>query len=284
MIFPNTIIAGAPKCGTSSLYFWLAAHPDACASKAKETFFFADEVSRFNKGLNFNEHGIEAYTRHFEHCRDTKVIFEATAPYIYYKTALREIPNLPTDPKVIFILREPAARLYSKFKFNKYKLKNFQGSFAEYCSLDGAFGSGRHFEEGRYIDYLQPWQEVLGRHRMKIVFFEDLLKDKVKGMSDLADYLGLDATFYENFDFLQRNETVKLKSTRLHRLGLRLQPFIPFWVQNTLLPIYMRLNSGSMPGKTAEEKALVAQLKELYAPLNKRLFEDLGVTPLTSWK
>ena len=49
---PNVIIAGAPKCGTSSLYFWLSAHPEVKASMVKETFFFADEVNRFNKNAN----------------------------------------------------------------------------------------------------------------------------------------------------------------------------------------------------------------------------------------
>jgi len=47
-VYPNLVVAGAPKCGTSSLYFWLAAHPEVAASREKETFFWAPEVNRFN--------------------------------------------------------------------------------------------------------------------------------------------------------------------------------------------------------------------------------------------
>ena len=59
---PNVIIAGAPKCGTSSLYFWLSAHPEVKASMVKETFFFADEVNRFNKNANIIEHSLADYS------------------------------------------------------------------------------------------------------------------------------------------------------------------------------------------------------------------------------
>jgi hypothetical protein len=43
MSLPNLVIAGAPKCGTSSLFYWLADHPQACGSTVKETFYLMDE-------------------------------------------------------------------------------------------------------------------------------------------------------------------------------------------------------------------------------------------------
>ena len=39
---PNVIIAGAPKCGTSSLYFWLSAHPEVKASMVKNDVVIID--------------------------------------------------------------------------------------------------------------------------------------------------------------------------------------------------------------------------------------------------
>jgi hypothetical protein len=283
MSLPNVIIAGAPKCGTSSLYFWLAAHPEACASKVKETFFFADEVSRFNKGLNHIENGLEAYSRHFTHCKEAKVTFEATAPYIYFNTALEQIPQLSTKPKVIFVLREPAARAYSKFKFNKYKLQNFEGSFEEYVSLKGDFGSGKHVEEGHYIEYLKRWKKALTEERMNVLLFEDLLADKVSAMKKLASFLGLDPSFYDTFNFLQRNETVKLKNRGLHKLGLRLQPYVPMAVQDFFLPLYMKLNSGKMPSKNAIEKEQITRLKEVYRQSNKSLADHFSDLDLSIW-
>lgn len=283
-VYPNTVIGGAPKCGTSSLYFWLAAHPDACGSRVKETFFFADSVSRFNKKLNFLSDPIERYTEHFENCDpESKVIFEATAPYIYYSTALNGIDLLPTKPKVVFVLREPAARLYSKFKFNKYKLKNFHGDFKDYISEDGNLYSGRHFEEGKYINYLKDWLTRFGDNRIRVFEFEKMKSDPVNMMKELCQFLDIDGSFYDDFNFNTRNETVSLKSKGIHQLGLRLQPLIPHKIQQAVLPLYMKLNSGKMPGKTEVEKELIAELREEYKESNRSLKEAFPYLHLNNW-
>jgi hypothetical protein len=284
MVLPNLIICGAPKCGTSSLYFWLRAHPEACASKVKETFYFADEINRFNQNLNCFEHSLTHYSHQWDHCQGQKIIFEATAPYIYFENALQRIRELPIRPKLLFILREPASRLYSKFKFNKYKLKNFQGSFEEYVSLNGTFGSGRHFEEGLYINYLHPWMEVYGRENMGIFIFEEMLADRVGFMMKVAEFLDIEPGFYRDFDFFQRNETVAIKSVGLHRVGLWLQPYVPAKVQELLIPFYMKLNSSKARDKNNLEKEQLAILKDLYASSNRELKQEFEELNLPGWR
>lgn len=284
MTLPNLIICGAPKSGTSSLYFWLEAHPEVCASRVKETFYFADDINRFNKKLNCAEHSLKDYSQQWDHCKGQKIIFEATAPYIYFENALNRISELPTDPKLLFILREPAARLYSKFKFNKYKLKNFAGTFEEYVSLAGNFGSGRHFEEGRYCNYLQKWIEKYGKERIGLFIFEEMLENRVGFMKKVAEFLEIDSDFYDDFDFFQRNETVAIKSVGLHRLGLKLQPYVPTKVQEFLIPLYMKMNSGKARGKNSLEREQVEQLKEVYGPANRKLKEEFPDLNLQGWQ
>ena len=120
LTFPNAVVIGAPKCGTSSLYFWLSAHPEICASPVKETFFFADDVNRFNRSANVLEHDLTAYAAYFKGCAQAPVVLEATAPYLYYQQALKHIPALPSRPKCIVVLREPSARLYSQYRFERH--------------------------------------------------------------------------------------------------------------------------------------------------------------------
>ena len=45
MNIKTIFIAGAPKCGTSSLFNWFSTHPEICSSKNKEPFYFIDEKS-----------------------------------------------------------------------------------------------------------------------------------------------------------------------------------------------------------------------------------------------
>lgn len=284
MSLPNLIICGAPKSGTSSLYFWLEAHPQVCASRVKETFFFADDINRFNKKSNCIEHTLDDYSRQWEHCKGQKVIFEATAPYIYFENALIRINELPTKPMLLFILREPAARVYSKYKFNKYKLKNFDGTFAEYISAGGSFGSGRHFEEGLYINYIEKWAERYGKEKVKLLIFEEMLSDRVAFMNKVAKLLDIAPGFYNHFDFFKRNETVSIKSLVLHRLGLNMQPYVPSRVQEFLLPLYLKLNSGKTKGKSSLEEQQVEQLKSIYAPFNRKLKLEFPELNLQGWR
>ena len=79
MTYPNSIIAGAPKCGTTSLFYYLSSHPEVCSSNIKETRYLLDkDDALFNKKRNYYIDGIEGYKHYFKHCRidQTKIIFD----------------------------------------------------------------------------------------------------------------------------------------------------------------------------------------------------------------
>ncbi|MGL6342534.1 MAG: sulfotransferase, partial [Waterburya sp.] len=66
MKLPNLIIAGAPKAGSSSLFHWIAAHPEVYGAPCKETFYFIDrDSSLFRPEANYNLHGLDLYESFF---------------------------------------------------------------------------------------------------------------------------------------------------------------------------------------------------------------------------
>jgi hypothetical protein len=274
--FPNFIIGGAPKCGTSSLYFWLSAHPSACSSREKETFYFAPDENRFNQQHHFPKHGYEGYADLFEHCRGNKVVFEATAPYIYYTSAIEGLKGLPELPRLLFILREPASRTLSQYLFERYRTGRVSWSYEGYLSEPGIL------DHGHYARYLEPWLASFGRDRIRVVLFEAVMENPKQAMRELATWLGIDPQFYEDFDFAIRNETVAIKRKMLHQLGLRIQPWVPHWMQEKLLPLYLKINAGKRPQATAEERRLTEQLKHSYQSSNQelsKLFPELDLSP-----
>jgi len=284
-MWPNTIIAGAPKAGTSSLYYWLAAHPDVCSSKSKEPFYFFDTVNRFNQGANFIEHGLKKYSELFDHCKNKKIVFEATAPYIYQQNALQQIPRLESEPKVVFILREPSARLYSKYQFNRYKLHNTEVDFKQYCTSElGVYPGGKHIMEGYYSRYLQEWQKALGNERMLILVFEQTMRNPKEAMSQLSDFLGIDASFYQDFNFAKHNETFATKNGSLHKKLVGLLPYFPESLISKLGPLYRKLNSGKMPKISSEELEIKAELKQFYAAEADALLNLFPSINLSSWR
>ena len=89
-MLPNVVIAGAPKCGTTSLFAWLADHPDVCGSNVKEARYFLDpDDPLFDEISNFRDHGLAGYEAYFTDCEERKaqVVLEATPVYLYQQTA-----------------------------------------------------------------------------------------------------------------------------------------------------------------------------------------------------
>ncbi len=274
---PDFIIGGAPKSGTSSLYFWLDAHPQCCGSRLKETFFWADRVNRFNRSNNHIENGPEAYSKFFSHCGPEKLAFEATAHYLYFNTPLTEFAKWDSPPKMIFLLREPSGQIYSHYRMERFRTRRYEGSFTDYLKLD------KVLPYAEYAKALAPWYDHYPNEKIGIWTFEELMKDKVSTMRSIAQYLGIDASYYDGFDFEHRNETVAIKSGWLHQLGLKVQPLIPNSIQKALLPLYMKLNSGGVPDKADDELAIKEQLKEQFKDQNKALKELVPTLNLDYW-
>lgn len=283
--YPNVIIAGAPKCGTSSLFFWLGAHPEVCTSKIKETYFLAHEVNRFNRDLNYYDHGLEAYRQHFEHCEEEKIRLEATPVYIYYRETIELIKLLPKTPKIIFILRSPGDRIYSHWRFNRYRMKNIKMSFEEYLRPENipAHWKKNYFENSHYVNYLKNWVEALGKENILVYQFEQLLKDRSAFMKGLASDLEIDPEFYDSFDFFHRNETVAVKNKVLHRWGLKLEPLVPKLMQEKLIPFYLKLNARKAPRISEKDKLLKEKLNERFIESNRKLKEVFPTIDLSLW-
>jgi hypothetical protein len=103
---PNLVIIGAPKCGTTSLHFYLDQHPEISMSSRKELRYFTRPDWRVE----------EAWYRQQFAAFDTPIRGEATPRYARYP----HIPGVPErmhalipDAKLIYLVRDPFARIAS---------------------------------------------------------------------------------------------------------------------------------------------------------------------------
>ncbi|MFN2595925.1 MAG: sulfotransferase domain-containing protein, partial [Pyrinomonadaceae bacterium] len=215
-MLPNLVIAGAPKCGTSSLYRWLADHPQACGSKVKETFYLMDEGHPLlRRETNFHRDGLAGYAAFFGGARaprDCRVVFEATTHYIYQRTPLEVLSRLKPPPQIVFVLRKPSERVYSSFQYSKHNLANVRGdlSFARYVALarggadssslaalagESAYVLARDIGYSRYAEHIAPWVERFGRGRVNVLRFEDMRANPRDFMKNLAARIWIDPSF-----------------------------------------------------------------------------------------
>ncbi len=266
MKLPNLIVGGAPKSGTSSLYFWLSEHPDIFASKVKETFFFNDKINKFNINCNCIEHDIDQYSKFFAGAKNEKIIFEATAAYIYSNNALKNLSDFDDPPKIIFLLREPSQQIYSHYKMENFRTKRVNESFSKYVKRDIII------KKANYYEFLKNWYNQFPRDKIKLILYEDLLQNKKEVLFKICKFLNVNENFYDNFDFQHRNKSVKIKSKRLHNISQKLQPHVPHSIQKLILPIYLKVNSSSEEISLSEtDKVILDEIKQNFIFLRSKL-------------
>jgi hypothetical protein len=242
---PNLIIAGVNKAGTSSLFTYLAKHPEVCGSTIKETCYFLP--TRYGKEME----EIEKYKSYFQSCKNEKYILEATPGYFYggRKTA-EYIKNIVPDVKIVLILRNPEDRAFSFFNHAKAKLWLDKNSNFNECleSREGEY-CNRAIEESRYHE-VKEWLEVFEKN-LEIFYFEDLEKSPKDFMKKISKVLQIEPSFYEDYFFEVENKTVKPKNILLHSIALKTYGKFEKYLRkhtklkNRIRDIYYKLNTKS---------------------------------------
>lgn len=264
---PNLLVAGVPKAGTGSLFAYLSQHPDICAADTKEVGY-----------LNFYDPSrhtgppppLEVYRRHFAHCAHQRYAFEATPTYSYGGRPIIDAVRTVLGPaKVIISLRDPVARLWSAYTFQR-ELGNLTefGSFQDYveaCERRRRAGSqpvprdhmhGLHI--GFYADYVPLWLNTLGED-VKVIFAEQLFADPAAVLGSLFRWLGIDEAAVSAMNLVPRNSTQHPRSVRVAKLAYRLKRsgeqlrLLPPGVRTPLRRLYAATNAGRAPNRMAPE-------------------------------
>lgn len=293
--FPNWIVAGAPKSSTSSIFRWLMDHPQVDGPAEKETCYFLDPGAHvFRADGNFQDHGLAGYRKLFAHCDPTaRALVESTPAYLYSQTALRELPNLPTRPSFIFVLREPVSQLRSLFTYFQQNWNWIPRtmSFREFIAAveEGRSNFGGNelavnaLHNAWYSDHLLRWRAAIGPERMLILLFEDLVSDSRAIMKDVAVRLGIDPSFYDDYGFPAENSSYQARSGALQDLNIRIRGRIPKGCFYDVLRRFYRMANTRTPTNPAPDEATVQRLTELYRPMLHQLERDFDLD-LTKWR
>jgi hypothetical protein len=284
---PNLVIAGVGKAGTTSLFSYLAQHPDICGSSIKEVDYFPP--LRYGEGLE----PLAVYAGYFSHCGGERYVLEATPAYFYggepLITAMKK--TLPADARVLVSLRDPSPRLWSYFNFMKTRLRiDKRLTLDEYLetALDlRARGMDRTRENspywglssGFYIDYISDWFEAFGSS-FRVVFFEHLVSDPRGVIEELCHWLGIHPAPAGHFSYAVENRTVLYKHKRLQRAALELNNWAEGFLRrhpttkDALRRMYYRLNARPEP--TGLDERALSRLRAVYASSNEELAAELS--------
>jgi len=241
MPLPSFLIAGAAKCGTTSLAGYLAEHPEVHVPPQKELEFF-------NRRYLW-ERGPGWYSEQFAAAGQARAIGEATPNYMFYPWAVERIAQLLPDVRLIVCLRDPVDRAYSHYLHWREGM-GFEGrSFERAVEDELAAGAEevadhRHDSSPPYYAYLarglyhlqlERLERHFGRERIHVLLLDDLKADPQAAFAAVCRHLGVDESFVppnlgerENpfmrhrgawaFRFLVRRRILQRLPPRLRRL------------------------------------------------------------------
>ena len=146
-------------------------------------------------------------------------------------------------------------------------------------SLEGRTILLNAIEHSKYSTYLKRWYDALGRERVYVLLFEDMVASPVTFMVNLSSILRIDKKFYKTYNFSRKNETVLIRSRTLHRLkpGHALTPGSPR-IQRLLSWVYKWINvKKTMHEKRPEDRKLLDKLDQVFVPYNEELRKVAGI-------
>jgi hypothetical protein len=188
------IIVGVMKGGTTSLWKYLAQHPEIGGPRQKELHFFDDEDLFSRSKANYAE-----YHRNFDFSSGHKIYGEATPIYIYWRDAVRRIWEYNPEMKIIALFRNPVARAYSHWKVKANKSKESH-TFTEALRREALRARNTlplqnkkfsYVDRGFYGDQIRQLRRYFEPRQLLFLKSEDFFRDPASTMPLVTDFLGV---------------------------------------------------------------------------------------------
>lgn len=232
---PDFIICGAMKSGTTSMHEMLEQHPNIFIPKKEVHFFDQDNLVQhpdfhlyqsntwYSPILANDEQQCkfwENYSARFSSSKAGQVTGEDSTTYLASPTAFKRIAEQQKTIKIIVMLRHPSKRAISNY-WHLLRSGRAPYSLEKTLMLQPESILGR----SNYCVQLRSLYKYISREKVKIVAFENFIKNKEKVMSDVCQFLGVDYRDLPKSAFEQHaNETTYPRFLWLQLLKNRLFP------------------------------------------------------------
>jgi hypothetical protein len=228
---PDFIIGGAMKSGTSTLHQMLGELPGVFIPDPEIYFFSIDDIEQHpeffvagdggwqNRDFDANRDEYLAwYASFFAGAPASGMIGEDSTSYLHSARCATRIRALLPHVKLVFLLRDPAARTYSHY----WHLVR-TGRATESFEATLRHAPGTLFQRSRYREQLERYLACFPVERVKVILFEDLVERPQNIVREVIDFIGLPqpdrlpAVAHRNPARVPRSITAQLWRNRLFR-------------------------------------------------------------------
>ena len=195
---PNFLIVGGSKCGTTNLSYHLMEHDQVFMPELNEPYYFCrldvpDDFERDSMVWKKDE-----YLSLFKNAKKNQRIGEATSTYLHCPHAAQDIKNHFNNCKIIILVRNPIERAHSSYfsyKFMKFDERAFSEIINEHekkIEMEEFFIYSV-LEPGFYSKHIKRFQSIFSEEQIKIIVFEDYIKNVEKTIKSVLEFLELDS-------------------------------------------------------------------------------------------
>jgi hypothetical protein len=200
-MLPGFLIAGAQRCGTTSMYRTLSQHPDVRKAVLHKGVHYFD--MNYDRGMGW-------YRAHFPLRMGTgKLTFESSPYYLFHPLAASRIAKDLPGVKLLVLVRDPVERAYSAHAHELargFETEPFTRALdlederlrgeAERMAADPAYLSPSHQHQayrarGRYAEQLDRLERIFGRDRIHVIDSGDFFTEPEPVYDRVLDFLGL---------------------------------------------------------------------------------------------
>ena len=288
----HIFIVGAQRSGTSSLHHILSQHPNMVSGKIGNKY--TKELHYFDKVMDTS---YKDYLSYFDKFNENDFLIDSTPNYVLFKSYLTKISQtVPSDKiKIVMIIRNPYDRLTSHmnmysgkrnlvqpnpFQILQEELQNLNTSDIFEKTISYSF-----IRRSLYHHQILNLFEIFGEANVKIIFFENLIQNLEKVISDLCDFLEIE---YFNFDETKSHK--KINGIQARNLN---SPFwtstryiskkLPQFLYKPALNIIIKILTINSKGKITLDADSIELLKELFE-LDISNLEQLLNVNLSKWR
>jgi hypothetical protein len=188
---------GAARSGTTSLYEYLGSVPGVYVAPIKEPHYFAPSVSENNRIARFVTHDKSQYLSLYKDVKNESAIGEASASYLWDVESPKAIHDVVPDARIIIILRDPIQRAFSHYLMSvrqrQETLPFYDAMENDYKRSDkGYFVSHLYVDLGLYSQQVTRHLDTFGPQHVKILVFEEFIKNPQAAVNDVLQFLGLE--------------------------------------------------------------------------------------------
>jgi hypothetical protein len=208
MRFPDFFIVGAPKCGTSTLHYWLGQHPQLYLPSASENakgYWLTKEPNYYCGDLGIAHRrrilDKERYLRLFDAASSDQLLGDASPAYLYSEEAVNRIFTDNPNARIIIQLRNPADFIrslhFSQIQTDKERTFNLEkairrGSKGKIPKNAGEPYLYDYLDKARFYPYVKMYIDRFGSENVRVMLLEETTSNPLEALETLYNFLGID--------------------------------------------------------------------------------------------